>query len=57
MANLKQSKRDLAGPLFASIARDEKVSDSLRGRARQFAGLLGVDSFDDVAKPLSGAAQ
>jgi len=54
MAYLKLGKRDLAGPLFASIARDEKVDASLRGRARQLAGLLGVDSIDDVAKPLAG---
>ncbi len=57
MAYLKLGKRNLAGPLFALIARDEKSSASLRGRARQFAGLLGVDSFDDVAKPIDAGGQ
>ncbi|MEZ5742926.1 MAG: tetratricopeptide repeat protein [Sphingomonadaceae bacterium] len=48
MAYLKQGKEDLAGPLFAQIARDEDLPDSLRGRARQLSGLLGVDAVDDV---------
>lgn len=48
MAYLKQGKNDLAGPLFAQIARDEDVPDSLRARARQLAGQLGVDAVDDV---------
>ncbi len=48
MAYLKQGKNDLAGPLFASIARDKTVPDSLRRRARQMAGYLGVDAVDDV---------
>jgi hypothetical protein len=50
MAYLKQGKRELAGPLFASIARDDKNPEALRGRARQLAGLLGVDAIDDVAR-------
>lgn len=48
MAYMKQGKQDLAGPLFANIARDEDVPDSLRGRARQLAGVLGVDPLEDV---------
>lgn len=48
MAYLEQGKNDLAGPLFASIARDKEVPDTLRGRARQLAGLLGADALDDV---------
>lgn len=48
MAYLKQGRKDLAGPLFASIARDKTAPDSLRARARQMAGLLGVDAIDDV---------
>lgn len=47
-AYLKQNRNDLAGPLFAAMARDKTVPDSLRGRARQLAGLLGVDAIDDV---------
>jgi hypothetical protein len=47
MAYLKQGKDELAGPLFAKIARDEESPDSLRARTRQLAGLLGVDAIDD----------
>ncbi len=46
MAYLEQGKNDLAGPLFAQIARDKEVPSSLRGRSRQLAGLLGVDALD-----------
>ena len=48
MAYLKQDREDLAGPLFAKIARDEELPQSLRGRARQLAGLLGFDAIEDV---------
>ena len=47
-AYLKQGKNDLAGPLFASIAKDKDVPESTRSRARQLAGLLGVDAITDV---------
>jgi hypothetical protein len=50
MAYLKQNRRDLAGPLFAAIARDKDAPDSLRNRTRQMAALLGVDAVDDVAR-------
>jgi len=51
-AYLDQNKRDLAGPLFAAIAKDENVPQSLRSRARQLSGLLGVDAIEDVDKTL-----
>jgi hypothetical protein len=54
IAYLKQGKTDLAGPLFAQIAREEKAPETLRRRARQLAGLLGVDAIDD-AKAVAGA--
>jgi hypothetical protein len=54
LAYLKQGKVNLAGPLFASIARDKDSPESLRRRARQLAGLLGVDAVDDVAKAAAG---
>lgn len=53
IAYLKLGQRELAGPLFASIARDEATPQSLRRRARQLAGLLGVDAIDDVARAAS----
>ena len=46
IAYMKMGKKDLAGPLFAAIARDEQVPQSLRSRARQMAGLMGVDAVD-----------
>ncbi len=55
-AYLKQNRGDLAGPLFAAIARDKDAPESLRNRARQMAGLLGVDAIDDTAKA-AGTAQ
>jgi hypothetical protein len=53
MAYLKQGKQDLAGALFAAIAKDENVPESLRGRTRQMAGLLGVDAVEDVDETLA----
>lgn len=46
MAYLEQGKEELAGPLFAQIARNKDLPTSLRGRTRQLAGLLGVDALD-----------
>jgi hypothetical protein len=43
MALIKQNKRADAGRLFAAIARDPQVPDTLRGRAVQMAASLGVD--------------
>ncbi len=48
MAYLDQGKRKEAGALFAQIARDDDVPQSLRSRARQMAGVLGVDAIEDV---------
>ena len=48
VAYMKQGRNDLAGPLFAAIARDKTVPSTLQRRARQMAGLLGVDAVDDV---------
>lgn len=48
MAYLEQGKRAEAGRLFADIARTESVPDPIRSRARQMAGVLGVDAIPDV---------
>lgn len=56
LAYLKQGKNDLAGPLFAAISRDKEVPETLRRRALQMAGLLGVDAVDDPAKAAAEAA-
>jgi hypothetical protein len=53
MAYMKQGKDELAGPLFAAIAKDEDVPQTLRSRARQLAGLLGYDAVEDVDQTLA----
>lgn len=56
IAYLKQGKPELAGPLFAAIAKSDDVPDTLRARARQISGLLGVDAVVDVDEFMSKAA-
>lgn len=43
IAYMKMRKQELAGATFAAIAKDTGVPRSIRGRAAQMAGLLGVD--------------
>jgi hypothetical protein len=52
-AYLKQGKKDLAGPLFAAIAKDKDAPQSLRSRSRQMAGQLGYDAITDVDQVLA----
>ncbi|MBB4613248.1 tetratricopeptide repeat protein [Novosphingobium taihuense] len=47
LAYMKQGKNELAGALFAQIAKDKTVPDTLRRRTRQMAGLLGVDAVEE----------
>jgi hypothetical protein len=44
MAMIKQGKRIEAGRLFAAIAADPQVPESIRARSVQIAGTLGVDA-------------
>ena len=44
MALIKQGKRLEAGRLFAAIAADRQVPETMRSRAVQIAGTLGVDA-------------
>jgi hypothetical protein len=46
IAYMKMRKPDLAGPIFAAIAKDQQVPRTIRSRARQMAGLLGVDAVE-----------
>ncbi len=48
VAHLQAGNREEAGALFAEMAKDEDLPQTLRSRARQMAGLLGVDAIDDV---------
>ena len=52
IAHLEAGDKDKAGALFAQMAKDEKVPETLRTRSRQMAGLLGVDAIEDVDKLL-----
>lgn len=44
MAYLKQGQKAQAGRLFAAIAADQQVPTSIRSRAVQIAGTLGIDA-------------
>ena len=48
LAQLKLGKRADAGRSFAAIAKDPVVPDSIRQRAVQMAGVLGVDAVDQI---------
>lgn len=53
MAMLKQGRKAEAGRLFAAVAADTQVPDTIRSRAVQIAGTLGVDataSLPNVAR-------
>lgn len=54
IAYMKMRKPDLAGPIFAAMAKDENVPASIRSRARQMAGLLGVDAVEAPSEPVQG---
>ena len=44
LALVKQGKKQQAGQLFASIAKDKSVPDTIRNRAIQISGSLGADA-------------
>ncbi|ETI58522.1 hypothetical protein C100_23440 [Sphingobium sp. C100] len=54
IAYMKMGKNDLAGPMFAAMAKDEKVPQSIRSRARQMAGVMGIDAVEIPAEPSEG---
>lgn len=53
LSYLKQNKPQQAAGIFAAMAKDKKLPDTLRSRATQMAGSLGVDAVQDA----SGATQ
>ena len=53
IAYLKLNKPQDAARIFAALAKDKQVPESIRSRAVQMAGSLGVDAIDEAA----GAAQ
>jgi hypothetical protein len=46
---LKLNKPKQAAALFAAMAKDKKLPDSLRSRATQMAGSLGVDAVQEAS--------
>ncbi len=58
LAYMKMGKENLAGPIFAQIAKQEGVPQSLRSRAQQMAGALGIDAVqvDDKRNAATQAA-
>ena len=54
IAYMKTGKPDLAGPMFAAMAKDANVPQSIRSRARQMAGLLGIDAVENPAETTEG---
>lgn len=58
VAHLKMGRPNLAGPLFAAIGLDENVPPSIRTRAIQMAGSLGINAIDEPgARPDGNRAQ
>lgn len=55
-AYLAQDKRDEAGALFAQIANDENTPEPARARMLNMAGILGVDTVDNVQELLDSRA-
>lgn len=53
MSYLRMGKPELAGKLFADIGKDESVPETIRSRAVQMAGSLGVDAVDTSAKKVN----
>jgi hypothetical protein len=48
MAHIEAGNRQAAGKIFSDIASQEDLPKTLRSRARQMAGLMGVDAVVDV---------
>ena len=58
LATLAKGDRNGAGQMFARIASDRQVPESIRSRAVQFAGSLGVDATAALpAEPAANPAQ
>lgn len=46
LSYLNLEKADLAGPLFAQLAKDDGVPPTIRSRALQMAGVQGIDAVE-----------
>lgn len=50
---LRMNRRDLAGLLYGQIAREPDMAETLRQRAVQMAGILGVDAVNEAKEQKS----
>jgi hypothetical protein len=57
VAYLNDNKPDLAGPLFAAIAKDQDAPPSVRARASQMAAALGIDAAPEQTADQAGATE
>ena len=55
LAYVKMGKDNLAGPIFAQIAKQEGLPQTLRSRAQQMAGALGIDTVQADTKTNAAA--
>src|SRR3546814_7469066 len=55
IAYMKMRKPELSGPLFAAMSKDRSVPETIRTRAIQMAGLLGVDAVKTDRNDNAGA--
>ncbi|HEX8214437.1 MAG TPA: tetratricopeptide repeat protein [Allosphingosinicella sp.] len=55
VAYLKLNRPQQAAPIFAAMAKDQTLPETMRSRAVQMAGALGVDAV--VEAPAAGAAK
>lgn len=53
IAYMRQGKPELAAPIFAAMAKDTRVPDSVRARALQMAQSLGADTGQGATRELS----
>jgi hypothetical protein len=56
LAHLKNNQPTRAAPIFAALAKDQKVPQSIRSRALQMAGALGIDAVTEAGDAEAGAA-
>jgi hypothetical protein len=57
IAYMKLGKDDLAGPIFAQIAKQENLPASLQSRAQQMAGSLGIDTVQLADKDKAASSE
>lgn len=57
LSYLKLNKPQQAAGIFAAMAKDKKLPDTLRSRATQMAGSLGVDAVQEAAGPTQEGTQ